>query len=266
MRKFIKYGIFLFGGFIFITLNASAVFEFSDKKIEDKNIEPENYSEGFGIDICINFEPYTHEELSKYSDTIVIGTVKETLPPKWNTANGKQPNKSITELGSENVIYTDIIIDVDEYLKNPLSSKELIVRVIGGSIGNVNMTTHAEPNFSNGEKVLLYLKKDVSPYTKNIGPEHFIVTNFYQAKFKLTESGRAVRLDENITLEELLNTINKTDNKLTKNTAISNNTGFSVKQKENSDSTLVSKKAFFINPFLSVVTFFAAACCIGRMN
>lgn len=213
-----------------------------------------------------NFKPYTHEDLNKYSDTIVIGTVKEMLPPKWNTANGKQPNKSITELGSENVIYTDIIIDVDEYLKNPLSSKELIVRIIGGSIGNVNMTTDAEPKFSNGEKVLLYLKKDASPYTKNIGPEHFIVTNFYQAKFTLTESGRAVRPDENITLEELLNTINKTDDKITKNTAILNNTGFSVKQKETSDSTLESEKTFFISPFLLIVTFFAAACCMRRMN
>lgn len=213
-----------------------------------------------------NFKPYTHEDLNKYSDTIVIGTVKEMLPPKWNTANGKQPNKSITELGSENVIYTDIIIDVDEYLKNPLSSKELIVRIIGGSIGNVNMTTDAEPKFSNGEKVLLYLKKDASPYTKNIRPEHFIVTNFYQAKFTLTESGRAVRPDENITLEELLNTINKTDDKITKNTAILNNTGFSVKQKETSDSTLESEKTFFISPFLLIVTFFAAACCMRRMN
>jgi hypothetical protein len=66
------------------------------------------YNEGVGI--CINFIHYIHEELSRHSDTIVIGTVKEIFPSRWNTIDGNQPNKTITELNpTDELIYTDII-------------------------------------------------------------------------------------------------------------------------------------------------------------
>ncbi|MCO5382234.1 MAG: hypothetical protein NHB15_09240 [Methanosarcina barkeri] len=117
----------------------------------------------------VNFIHYTHEELSNYSDTIVIGTVKEIVPPKWNTVDGKQPNKPLKEIDHLNdTIYTDIVISVDEYLKNPLSSNEVIVRSIGGTTGNINMTSDAEPSFKTGEKVLLYLSKDNDPSVLSI--------------------------------------------------------------------------------------------------
>jgi hypothetical protein len=68
---------------------------------------------------------------------------------------------------------------------------------------------------------LLYLSKDDSPNTKDIDPEHFIVTDFHLGKYTLTDDGRAITPDENITLDELLSTINQTENKKS-NTRISN--------------------------------------------
>ena len=179
MRKIIKYGIFLVGALSLLTLYAL-----------------NNSNEPIGINICIDFIWYTHEELRDHSDTIVIGTVKEILPPRWNTADGKQPHKLFYNLEyPDDIIYTDIVISVDEYLKNPLSSRELIVRVTGGTIGDFSMTTDADPSFNSGEKVLLYLRKDANPNTKDIGPEHFIVTDFYRGKYTLTDDGKATTPD-----------------------------------------------------------------------
>ncbi|WP_410509733.1 hypothetical protein RSJ42_05815 [Methanosarcina hadiensis] len=203
MRNFIKYGIFLIAALSLLTLNVSALSSSSDDNIKLEN----NNDEPIEIGICIEFELYTHEELSNYSDTIVIGTVKEILPPRWNTIDGKQPNKTRRALLRENVIYTDVVISVDEYLKNPLTSREVTVRTTGGKIGKVNMTTDSDPSFKVGEKVLLFLSKDYSPDTKDFGPEYFIVTDFYLGKYTLTDDGKAVRPDENTTLEELLSTI-----------------------------------------------------------
>lgn len=215
-----KCGIYLIVALSLLTSNVLALSNSSNNSIGRINNSSQdiklayNVDEPVGIGIYINFIPYTHKELSRHSDTIVIGTVKEILPSRWNTKDGKQPNKTITELNpTDELIYTDIIINVDKYLKNPLASQEVIVRVINGTVRNFSMTSDAEPKFERGEKVLLYLSKDTNPSTKNIGPEHFIVTNFFRGKFTLTDDGKAIGTDENTTLDDLLSAIRQTDKK-----------------------------------------------------
>lgn len=166
-----------------------------------------NADQQITIPISAAIVTYTHEDLNKYSDTIITGTVKEKLPSKWNTIDGKQP-KAVTELSYHDLIYTDTVISVDNYLKNPLSSKEVIVRSIGGTIGNLTMTFDDEPSLEPGEKVLLFLSKDTNTDLMNFGPEHFIVTGFFQGKFVLTDNGKVRGWNnESITQEELLGTI-----------------------------------------------------------
>jgi hypothetical protein len=260
MRSIIKFGIFLVGALSLLALNVSALSNSSNDSIESSNDSDEPIT--FGM--FVNTVQCTHEELSNYSDTIVIGTVKEILPPKWNTIDGKQPNKPLTEIDRLNeTIYTDIVVSVDEYLKNPLSSKEVIVRSIVGTIGNVSMTSDAEPSFKTGEKVLLYLSKDDSPNTKDISPEHFIVTGFFQGKFTLTDDGKATRRDENTTLKELLSTINQTVNK-TNDTGMSNRAGTTGKKEENSSSTQKSKSAPFISSFWVLAALLGAVVCVRK--
>jgi hypothetical protein len=152
-------------------------------------------------------EKFTYADLNNRSYAIVIGTVKEILPPKWNTVDGKQPDKGVTELSSDDLIYTDIFINVEKYVKNPLPSKDVVVRVVGGTVENVTMSSDDESSFKSGERVLLYLSKDTHPDTKDVGSEHFVVTGHMQGKFTLTADGQAIANDENITLDKLLSTI-----------------------------------------------------------
>lgn len=150
--------------------------------------------------------PLSPEELNNHSYTVLIGTVKEINPSKWNSIDGKRP-AGIDSFSLENLIYTDISISVDEYLKNPLSSKEVTVRVDGGTVGNDTLIFEHEPSFKTDEKVLLYLTNDLTNRTKDIKPEHFKVTGCMQGKFTLTDDGKAVRRDKTVSQEELLSTI-----------------------------------------------------------
>ncbi|NYT19859.1 MAG: hypothetical protein GKC08_06185 [Methanosarcinales archaeon] len=144
--------------------------------------------------------------MSSMSDVIIIGTVKEVLPSEWNTGDGERPTDDIYELEWYD-IYTDVVITVDEYLKNPLPEKEVIVRTLGGEKDIISIDVEDEPSFTPGEKVFLYLKNDTWPRTMDHGPEHFVVTGVSQGKFTLTDDGKATSFGEPLTLDELLETI-----------------------------------------------------------
>lgn len=168
--------------------------------------EETNFDKPITIGISGSLEEYSYNDLNNHADTILIGKVKEILPSRWNSIDG-QMNKSVLEINPGELIYTDIIIIVDKYLKNSLSSDEVTVRVVGGTIGNITMSSDIEPSFESGEKVLLYLSNDTYPYTKDIGSEHFVVTGYVQGKFRLTDDGKAVRYDKTVSQDELLSTI-----------------------------------------------------------
>lgn len=203
-RNSVKYGIVLVGALTLIVLGLA--FSNSIQSSQENSKPSNNINEPLSSSMSFLLEEYTHEDLSKNSDVIVMGTVKEILPSRWNSVDGKRPDK-VVEFGPYDLIYTDIVISVDKYVKNPLSSEDVIVRV-GGTVGNDSMAVEDEPSFKTGEKVLLYLTKDTSPGTKDIGPEHFKVTGYIQGKFALTDDGRAIGWNnESVSQEELLRTI-----------------------------------------------------------
>ena len=145
--------------------------------------------------------------LAQESDMIVIGEVKEILPSKWTTEDGKKPINFYDER-----IYTDVIIEVDEYLKNPQPTEKITVRTMEGQIGNDRIMSDVQAEFEPAEKVFLFLTTE-DPYTKNIGGEHFMVTGLIYGKFTI-EDGQAIRLEvieryRTIPLQDLLETIEK---------------------------------------------------------
>ena len=148
------------------------------------------------------------DELTNNSDLILIGSVKEILPARWNTPDGEQPENALEDLGLHEVIYRDVVISVDEYLKKSLSSNEVVVRVLGGTVGNLTMDVEDQPSLEPGEDVLLYLVNDTHPATKNLGPEYFVVCGCFQGKFSLSEDGKAVSKGGTVELEEILKLIN----------------------------------------------------------
>lgn len=203
MANNIKYKIVLVGAFSLLLLSALTLAVSSNDNAKLVN----NVNQPITIERDALLAAYSHEDLNNYSDTVVMGTVKEILPPKWNTIDGKLPNKAPDEFDINDLIYTDVTISVDKYLKNPLSSNEVTVRVFGGKVGDDIIVTDEEPSFKPGEKVLLYLAKDNYEATKNISPQHFVVTGHMQGKFELTDNGKAVGWNESISQDELMSTI-----------------------------------------------------------
>ena len=177
------------------TLNTSSITE------GEQSTEPVSEPATDQANASALLEYVTPEEMSNRSDVILIGTVKEILPCKWNTVDGERPTDDIYDLGRNDLIYTDVVVSVDQYLKNPLSEKEVIVRTQGGDDGYVIMDVEDDPSFASGEKVLLYLTNDTYPPTKDVGP------GVSQGKFTLTDDGRATQIGESLSLDELLDTI-----------------------------------------------------------
>ena len=70
-------------------------------------------------------------------------------------------------------IWTYMDVEVDEYLKNPQLSKNLRIKSMGGTIGNLSTVVEDSPLFKEGDTVLLFLHKDgqsdpaysISPYS-----------------------------------------------------------------------------------------------------
>jgi len=211
MNKTIKYMIVFVGAVSLIMLSVLALSGSQDgikqanSPLQENNKLTNNdmplYSES-----SASLVPLSSKELSNKSYTILVGTVKEINPSRWNSDDGKRPN-GIDSFSLEHLIYTDITISVDKYLKNPLSSKEVTVRVDGGTVGNDTYMAMYEPSFNSNEKVLLYLIKDATNRTKDISPEHYRVTGCMQGKFTLTDDGKAVRPDKTVNQDELLNAI-----------------------------------------------------------
>lgn len=211
MNKNIKYMIIFVGAVSLIMLSALAL-SGSQDSIKLTNSPSQDNTKLANNDMPLYSKSSASlplldtEELSNRSEMIVIGIVKEILPSKWTSADGKRPN-GIDSFSLENSIYTDITISVDKYLKNPSSSKEVTVRIDGGTIGNDILEVDYEPTFKPGEKVLLFLTDDVVTSTSNIEPKHLRVTGCMLGKFTLTDDGKAVRRDKTVNQDELLSAI-----------------------------------------------------------
>lgn len=188
--------------------NISSLLE-SDSLLEDSKAEEfDNSSAPITIGVSALVEYMNPDMLAKESDLILTGSVKEISPARWNTPDGEQPTNALEGLGQEEVIYRDVVISVDKYLKNSLSSNEVVVRVLGGTVGNLTLDVEDEPSFELGEDVLLYLVEDTYLATKVLGPEHFVICGCFQGKFSLTEDGKAVSKGETVELEEMLKLLN----------------------------------------------------------
>ena len=134
--------------------------------------------------------------LENGSDLIVLGKVKEILPSRWNTDDGKMHLKKGDSIDFLNyTMYTDIVIQVDKYFKGETDQKTVTVRVEGGEDEYTTITVDYEPNFYKGEKVLLFLMKDDEPRYMHIGPTHYIVSGLTQGKFSLDSNGNIGKMN-----------------------------------------------------------------------
>ncbi len=83
--------------------------------------------------------------LTKNSEAILVGKVKEQKS-SWNEDKTR--------------IYTDVTVEVEEYFKGTVSDKSIVVRHLGGEVGEVGeLYTHI-PTFKEQEEMVLFVKMD----------------------------------------------------------------------------------------------------------
>lgn len=145
-------------------------------------------------------EKYSLEKLISMADSIVIGKVTNISPSKWNTPDGKKPPMDNT---NSNIIFTDIYIQVDKYLKNPQNTEIIVVRLLGGKVGEDEQKSEDQPSYNLNENVLIFLVDDPDIRTKNIGSEHFVTLGKLQGKISILQNGGVTVGDEKMSLDEL---------------------------------------------------------------
>ena len=165
--------------------------EFEESTVSSSNSALPSGNEGMEMDVSASMEALSIDDLVSQSDIIIIGTVTGAYPSRWNTRGGQKPDKSNDELdiGTEDMIYTDIGVHVNKYLKDPLDTGDLQITIEGGTVGNDSIWVEDNPSFEYGENILLFFKW-------NMGEDPaFTVTGGYQGKFTMINDTTAVRGD-----------------------------------------------------------------------
>jgi len=130
------------------------------------------------------------DDLTQEADVILIGEVTV-----------------ITTHEGEDTIYRNVEVRVEENLKNPLNSSEVVIRVLGGKIGDRIAWVEDQPSFNINESVLVFLHEESGgSYTVVGGP---------QGKLTLAEGSAANEFGVETTETELLEQINCTLHNIT---------------------------------------------------
>jgi hypothetical protein len=87
------------------------------------------------------------KSMSENADLILTGKVLEQTS-NWNSDNTR--------------IYTEATIQVEEYLKGTNNGVSVVVRYLGGEVGDVGELYSHMPRFEKEEEVLVFLKRDNS--------------------------------------------------------------------------------------------------------
>ena len=127
------------------------------------------------IIVSPSYPRFNLNELISHADAIVIGTVTEILPSQWGT------------FAQEEIIYTDVIIEVDRILYGEPESEKIAVRLLGGRVGDVAMLVKVNAEYIIGEDVFLFLDKDIlieSAPSEEISPQNYYTTWSKQDKYR----------------------------------------------------------------------------------
>jgi len=84
-------------------------------------------------------------ELTDQASHVLIGQVNK-VQSRWNE--------------NETLIYSNVEISVERYLKGDRQGREVTVRVLGGEVGDIGLWVSSEPSFVEGEKVQVFLRRD----------------------------------------------------------------------------------------------------------
>jgi len=86
------------------------------------------------------------------TDVIVLGVVKEILPPRWTTPDGTRPANPHTD---DETIFEPVLVKVERFLKGEQPTQQLSVLSEGGEIGQDAVFTSCF-NATEGDRVVLF--------------------------------------------------------------------------------------------------------------
>ena len=156
-------------------------------------------SDPFNLTVAAARFPNTRVSVNEAA-SIIIGTVKQILPARWSTADGKRPPNPHIE-GLADIIYRPVVFEVEQYYKGKGNEQELVLVGFGGTVGQDSMDYDSDDlfTFHVGERMIVFLKG--SQYTLNgrslaTVVERYTITTDKQAKNDLRTVPHQVLLDE----------------------------------------------------------------------
>jgi hypothetical protein len=114
------------------------------------------------------------EDLVRDSDVILIGTVEQVLNSRIDD----------TRIG----VHTDIIVKPSQYLYGQTDGRNIAVRIEGGVKGEITVWAEDQPEFIEGESILLFLRlastyEDVTPPAGIDHQNYFRTVGAFQGKW-----------------------------------------------------------------------------------
>ncbi len=107
------------------------------------------------------------KNLSEGADMIVTGKVIDQKS-QWNTEKSR--------------IYTNVTIQVDEFLKGSNNQNRIVITQLGGEIGDVGESYSHVPTFIDDEEVLVFVKKSNKDQSLSVYEGEEGKLTFYQNK------------------------------------------------------------------------------------
>lgn len=135
---------------------------------------------------------------------IIIGTVKQVLPARWDTPDGRPPPDACS-LSTPHNIFRPVLVEVEQYVKGEQPQRIVQVYSFGGQVGKDKTTYSPEGlyTFREGERVLLFLKETGRQLRKLGGRPLMDILGHYM----VTPDGMALDDHRTIPVQQLLDEI-----------------------------------------------------------
>jgi hypothetical protein len=141
---------------------------------------------------------------TKATTTIVIGIVRQVLPPRWDTPDGGRPANPHDRAKGYS-IFRPVLVQVEQYVKGEQPQRMVQVYALGGKIGQDYVVWDSDTlnTFQEGERVALFLKEIVDGLPALNGRALFGLTDHYTIK----PDGQVTNGYRTVPLQQLLDEI-----------------------------------------------------------
>ena len=145
-------------------------------------------------------------QLLDYNPVVIIGTIQEVLPARWNTPDGTRPANPFERDSDNSLKYgigTPMRVIVNQVIKGQTTDPVVHVVIGSGIVGQDSIDRCGDADleaFQTGEKVLLFLAG------KGRVPIDREAWGFYE-RYSITPQGQAINTFQSLSLSDLIRQI-----------------------------------------------------------